>query len=182
MSIGKGCAAAALAVGLAFGLTAADARQWNPTPQALAQDYLQILHMKPGGEVVMVQWFAPPMVAAQPEAAELLDKYVLIAVVHARLGPGGTMLFDDIPPLKATDGDGTPLKLLTGGDIPKNVAQGVQALNGMLKQSIGAMGQGMKFFVFEPGAVKACGKGKLSIPYAGETYTYDTPIPGCQAQ
>jgi len=27
--------------------------------------------------------------------------------------------------------------------------------------------------------VRACSKGKLVIPLAGETYFYNTPIPGC---
>jgi hypothetical protein len=47
-----------------------------------------------------------------------------------------------------------------------------------MRQTIGQMGQGMHFFAFE-GGVHACEKGQLSIPFAGETYIYDTPIPGC---
>jgi len=52
----------------------------------------------------------------------------------------------------------------------------VQAI---LQKSIGPMGQGFRWFVFEGGAVHACETGGLSVAYDGETYTYETPIPGC---
>jgi hypothetical protein len=42
------------------------------------------------------------------------------------------------------------------------------------------MGKGMRMFVFEGGAIDACKKGQLSVPLASETYTWDTPFPGCE--
>jgi len=38
----------------------------------------------------------------------------------------------------------------------------------------------MKMFVFESGAIDSCKKGQLAVPLAGETYTWDTPFPGCE--
>lgn len=159
----------------------ADARPWKPSPSAVAQDYLQIQQMKPGGELVVLMWIAPPMIDV-PAAKELLEKYVVIAIVHGRTGPAGTLLFDDIPDLQALDGAGKPLHLYTEADMPADMAQGVQALQGVVRQALGAMGKGMTFFVFDGSKVKACTKGKLTIPYDGEDYTYETPIPGCPAE
>jgi hypothetical protein len=50
-----------------------------------------------------------------------------------------------------------------------------------LRQSLGAMGKAMKTFVFDAGAVHSCESGRLSVLFAGETYTWDTPFPGCDA-
>jgi len=159
----------------------AGARPWKTTPQGVAQDYAQILDMRGQGEIVLVVWMSPPMLGAPPQAQQLMDKYVVIGVVHGRMGPGGSMLFDVIDTLKAKDGNGTTLKLLEGDKLPDDISQFVLAMGGTMKQAIGAMGQGMRFFVFENGGVHACTKGKLAIPYAGEVYTYETPIPGCPA-
>lgn len=41
------------------------------------------------------------------------------------------------------------------------------------------MGQGTHWFVFEANNVHSCGVGGLAVPYDGELYTYQTPIPGC---
>jgi hypothetical protein len=37
----------------------------------------------------------------------------------------------------------------------------------------------MEFFTFDAGRAHACAKGAISIPLAGETYTWETPFPGC---
>jgi hypothetical protein len=37
----------------------------------------------------------------------------------------------------------------------------------------------MRWFVFDGSTIHSCQPGKLSVPYGGETYIYDTPIPGC---
>lgn len=172
--------AAALAVSAVLSVTAADARPWKPSPSAQALDYLQIQHMRPGGEVVVLFWIAPPMIEGQPAAAELLGKYVVLAVVHARPSRSGVIRFDDVPAVKAFDGNGKELHRYTDDDMPSDVAMGVHALSGIMKQSLGAMGEGMKFFVYDSEGVDACKAGKLVVPYADETYTFDTPVPGCK--
>lgn len=157
----------------------ADARPWKPTPQALAQDYAIIYDTRSANELVMVFWLVPQMYPDIPAAQKLFDNYVVVAALHGHAGPGGNLVFDYIDKLEAKDGNGKPLKLLAGADLPLDATQAVTAMGGVMKQTLGALGQGMSFFVFEKGSMQACGKGQLVIPYAGETYTYDTPIPGC---
>ena len=159
----------------------AGARPWKPKPQNLAQDYAQILDVRSQGEVVVLFWFVPEMAPETPAAAALLDKYVVIGVAHARSGPGGSMLFDAIDPLQVNDANGKPLTFLDGDKLPSDISDLVTAMGGTMRQSLGAMGQGMRFFVYESAGVHACSKGGISIPYEGEGYTYDTPIPGCPA-
>jgi hypothetical protein len=91
------------------------------------------------------------------------------------------MLFDAIDPLQIKDANGKPLTLLEGDKLPSDASQLVTAMGGTMKQALGAMGQGMRIFVYDNGGVHACAKGGLSIPYNGEVYTYDTPFPGCSA-
>ena len=159
----------------------AGARPWKTTPQGLAQDYVEIVDARSQGEIVVLFWFVPQMVAESPVAQALLDKYIIVGVVHARPGPGGSMLFDAIDTLQATDAGGKPLTLLEGDKLPSDVSQLVNAMGGTMKQALGAMGQGMRIFAFDNGGVHACSKGGISIPYDGEGYTYATPIPGCPA-
>jgi hypothetical protein len=64
-------------------------------------------------------------------------------------------------------------------DIPPAITGLLAGLQAALNQSLGAMGQGIRWFVFEAGGVHACGPGGLSIPFEGETHSYETPIPGC---
>ncbi len=160
-------------------VTAAQARPWKPEGAALAEDYAEILDSRPSGDLVMLMWIVPQIVKNSPAAAAMLDKYVMVGVVHGHVQPGGVVTFDDITTLTANDADGKPLKLLQGDDIPPGVAGGIVGITGVMRQTIGQMGQGMHFFAFEGASVHACAKGRLSIPFAGETYTYDTPIPGC---
>lgn len=161
--------------------TPAGARQWKPTPQTLAQDYSSILDNRGKGEMVMLKWFVPPVVPDPRNPPSMLDKYVIISVAHSHMQPGGIATFEPIDSLQVNDSKGAPLKLLTGGDIPPAVAGYIVTMEGSMRQSTGALGQGMHFFAYDGGDVHACTKGGISIPFAGVTYTYDTPIPGCPA-
>src|SRR5208282_6679010 len=69
-----------------------------------------------------------------------------------------------------------PLKLLNDDDIAPAVKGAVTTMEAAFRQSMGALGQGFHWFVFAGGTVNACKDGGLSIPFAGETYTYKTPI------
>lgn len=163
------------------GLPAA-ARPWKPTPQALAVDYAEIIHQRGSRDLVMVIWLVPQMLGvASEETRELLDKFALIGVVHGHMLVGGTMSYDSIGELQAADADGNALAPLAGDNIPPTAQGAVTTLQGVMKKMIGPMGEGIHWFVFEAGAVHSCEKGGLAIAYDGETYTYDTPIPGCPA-
>jgi hypothetical protein len=165
-------------------LSAASSRSWKATPSAIARDYATINDTRPGGEIVMLMWFVPTMVqtGATGSAAliAMLQKYVVMMVVHGRLDKTtGTIAFDDINTLEARDQADKPLTLLARNDLPPTTTGALTAVEAMFRQSLGATGNGMKMFVFQADGVDACKKGRLSIPLAGETYTWDTPIPGC---
>ncbi len=102
-----------------------------------------------------------------------------IGVVEARANPTGTLSFSPIDTLNANDADGAPLKHMTPNEVPPTLTGLLAALQAGLAQSLGPMGQGIHWFVFDGGGVHSCGKGGFSVPFDGETYTYETPIPGC---
>ena len=164
---------------LALAAGSASARPWKPDPKASAQDYSQIVHSKSNGDIVLLWWLVPQIVPTVPQAQDVLDKYVIIGIVEGHVSPVGSVSFIPIDTLTANDSSGKPLRHLTPNDVPPALTGLLAGLQAALAQSIGAMGQGMHWFVFDGGGIHACGSGGLAIPYQGETYTYETPIPGC---
>ena len=67
----------------------------------------------------------------------------------------------------------------SGSTDPAAVTQAINTLQALARQSLGPLGTGVRWFAFEGSMIHSCTPGKLSVPFAGETYTYDTPIPGC---
>jgi hypothetical protein len=156
------------------------ARVWNPQGKTLAEDYSVISDNRPDKNIVMLMWLTTPMVDNLPTVQALLDKYLIIGASITQIQTTGTLAGDgEMAGPQPVDMDGTQLKPLTGDQIPPAVQAILAGVGGMMRQSFGAMGQNMRFYVFDSGNVRACGKGKLSVPFAGVTYTYDTPIPGC---
>ena len=162
----------------------ASSRIWKATPQAVARDYAFINDTRPSGEAIFLGWFVPGM--AQPNAPNAaivianLQKYVVLVVVHAHLDKmTGSLSFEDVPALDARDQTGKPLTLVVRDALPPTTAAMAVGIETSLRQSLGAMGKGMKLFVFDAGDVNSCKRGSLSVPLAGDTYTWDTPIPGC---
>lgn len=172
---------AALAVLLVVAVPAT-ARPWKPRGEILAQEYSVITDTRPSHDLVEIFWMTWPMSSNRsPTIQQLLDKYIIVGVTHGQLDPGGKMIFNKEESVQAMDLAGTQLKALDENSYPPAVAGAVVTLAGFMRQSLGAMGEGMKFMVFEGASVRACEKGRLSVIFAGETYTYDTPIPGCPA-
>jgi hypothetical protein len=165
-------------------VSSASSRMWNATPDAIARDYATINDTRAGGEVVVLMWFVPALVRPDMSGAAnliaMLQKYVVVMTVHGRLDKAsGTLSFDDIDTLEARDQTGKPLNLLARSVMPPAPVAVLTAVETMFRQSLGAMGKGMKMFIVEAGDVDSCKKGGMSIPLAGETYTWNTPIPGC---
>jgi hypothetical protein len=132
----------------------------------------------------MLMWFAPPIVRSDTSGAAttkaLLEKYVVMMVLHGQLDKTtGVLSFDDIAALEAKDQNGRPLNRIASADLTPTTSALLAAMETMLRQSLGALGKGIRVFVFDAGAVKSCEKGKISVPFAGDTYTWQTPIPGC---
>jgi hypothetical protein len=167
-----------LAATLLIAVSPSSSRPWKPDAKAIAEDYAQILDHKPNGEIVLLWWIVPQTMLA-PSATQVLDQYVIIGMVDARITPTGQMTFANLSTLDANDAKGKPLKLLGSSEIPPTITGFLAAMQQALAQSLGAMGQGIHWFVFDGAGVHACGAGGLAIPFGGETYTYDTPIPGC---
>ena len=169
----------ALFVGLASSTSPVQCRIWSRNPVNLAQDYGLILDNRGNGEIVFIIWVSPPMLpSTSSETLEILDKYVLIGVVHVHSTKEGAK-FDRIGTLEVRDGDGQPLKTQATDALPPTVVGVFATMQSAFARSIGAVGQGTQWFVFEGGTVHACAKGSLSVLFADEEYTYNTPIPGC---
>jgi len=167
-----------------FVLRPVSARQWRATPDAIARDYATITDTRPNGELIMLMWIVPRMVLPNsPGAAAataMVQKYVLMVAVHCHLDKTtGIMSFDEIENLEIKDQSGKSLTPVVKADLPPTNTAMLAALEAMFSQSIGAMGKGMKMFVFDGANVDSCKKGQLSVPLANETYTWDTPFPGC---
>jgi len=157
------------------------ARPWKPAPNAMALDYSQIVDNRSGTgkEGVFLWWINPPSIAALlPAGREVFEKYVIIGAVHFHVSAAGVFTFDDIPALDAKSGS-TSLTPLNGDAIPPTVAGMLTTFKSSLGQALGSTGQGLRWFVFDAGSLHACDKGGLSVPLADETYTWDTPVPGC---
>jgi hypothetical protein len=155
-------------------------RQWKPTPAQLAGDYAMINHNKSNTEFVNIRWWAEPTVMPGTPLAGLLQKYILISVVHAHTNPpGGTMTTEDVDTLEVRDSSDMPLTPVPRDALPPAVIATLAGFEATFRQSIGRLGQGTKFFVFDAGTVRACEKGVISVPFSGETYTWETPFPGC---
>lgn len=175
----KRAAALLMATGACVALLAAPAsgRPWKPAPAQQASDYLTITHNKPG-ELIIIIWLGSPMMTSEA-SRQMLEKNIVIGIVDAHVAAAGTMSFQPIDRLQVLDETNTPLAVVTAETLTPVLAGVMTATQTLYRQSLGAMGQGIHWFVFDAGKVHACGKGLLSIPYAGEIYTYETPVPGC---
>jgi hypothetical protein len=110
---------------------------------------------------------------------EALDEYVVIGLIHGHAAPDGTITFDPAVAPEVSDGNGLALKLVGSDNMPSALVATLTRIQTGFAQYFGALGQGTHWFVFEGGSVHACGKGGMSVLFADEKYTYDTPIPGC---
>lgn len=183
--ISRSFAAIALAAFLFFGMyifspLRAEARTWNGSPAARALDYSEIIDTKPGGMMRVLVWLTPPMVpAANAQARKLFDQYVIIGAVDTMMQPNGIAEFPPVGSMQAWGANQEQLLLLHGDDLPPTMQGAMVAVRAALSRSLGAMGQHTQWFTFDAGSVRACEPGQLSVLIDGDTYTYDTPIPGC---
>ena len=78
----------------------------------------------------------------------MVQKYVLMVAVHGHLDKTtGIMSFDEIENLEVKDQSGKSLTPVVKADLPPTNTAMLAALEAMFRQSIGAMGKGMKMFV-----------------------------------
>jgi hypothetical protein len=153
------------------------ARVWKPTPAQMAQDYTVINHNKGTDGRVVIQWVSSPGFTA-PTMQQLLDKYVVINIVRTRQAPTGLTTWDDVEGVQVSDSKDQPLKEVTPAAMPPTLIGFMAQVDATVNQSTQGKAK-TKWLVFEAGGVNACTPGRLSVVYEGETYTFDTPIPGC---
>jgi hypothetical protein len=157
-------------------------RTWKPTPAQIASDYASINHNRGNGEFVTIGWWAAPTARPGTQIRSVLERYVLISVTHSHLNvrePADGLRFDNIDRLEVRDESGNALSPLEQDTLPPADIGLLSTFEAGYRNGLGPRGKGTKFFVFDAGPVRACEKGGISVPYAGETYTWETPFPGC---
>ena len=169
----------ALVPALAFVLlvTPAMARLWKPTPDQLAADYVSITHNKGTEGRVLLSWMASPVITS-PALKPILDKYVVLSIVHTRQAVAGPVTWDDIQGVQVSDGNGQALKEVAADAMPPTLVGMIAASDATIRQN--TQGKGKVYWgVWEAGSIAACQKGKLVVTYNGEAYSFDTPLPSC---
>ena len=151
---------------------------WKPSARAVAQDYAQIIDDRSNGDIIIVWWLVPQMFDKKA-AQDIMSKNAIFGVLKAHISSDVTFSFAEVDHLEVKRSDGTSLTPLSGDQIPPTVAGTLATIEAGLRQGLGAMGRGIHWFVFDGTDVDSCAKGGLSVPFAGEVYTYETPVPGC---
>ena len=151
---------------------------WKPSATVVAQDYAQIIDDRANDEIIIVWWLVPQMFADKA-AQDIASKNVIFGVLKAHVSSDAAFSFDEVDHLEVKRSDGTPLTPLPGDQIPPALAETLATVEAGFRQGLGAMGRGVRWFVFDGTNVDSCAKGGLSVPFAGEIYTYETPVPGC---
>jgi hypothetical protein len=167
-------------------VTPSSARPWKPRPEIVARDYGLILDNRSNNEQVLIMWVVRPGLSAppgSPGAAVLdatFDEHVVIFLSHSHLNPGtAESTFETVNSLNAMDWQQRSLKPLSREKLSPASNGVLTTMEQAMRQAYGKMGEHFNGFVFEAGAVRACEQGGLAVLYAGETYTWETPIPGC---
>jgi hypothetical protein len=116
-------------------------------------------------ELVVALWFVPQMVPnsrGAEVAKAMLQNYVVVVGAHGRLQSAtGTMSFENVDALPAMDQSGKSLTPVARDSLPPTNAGMLTALESSSQQTLGAMGNGMKMFVFDAGDVGSCKRGQL---------------------
>jgi hypothetical protein len=107
-------------------------REWKPSPSALARDYAVIVDQSHDRDTRIVIWVASPMLSDN-QAQQILEDYVMIAVVRAHYSPAGVMSIDTSDAVQVQDADAKPLQGLSGDKIPPVVKGSVTAAASMLR-------------------------------------------------
>jgi hypothetical protein len=146
-------------------LSTAPSLQSRPWPRNApnAADYLIINDNRGGGDVVMVFWLASPLIppSGQQAARDLLDKYVVVGVVHAHTNKDATFTLLDMDTMSPA------------------IVGTLATIKAAFGRSLGEFGKGIQWFVFANGSVNPCVKGGMAVRFENENYTYVTPVPGC---
>ena len=171
-------------IAFAMFLSSAAALQSRPWPRNAPNpaDYLIINDNRGNGDIVLVFWLASPLIpvsATQQAARDLLDKYVVIGVVHAHASKDATFTFDRAATPEVTGAKNERLQLLDLDAMSPAIVGALATVKMAFSHSLGEFGKGIQWFVFASGSVNPCSNGGMAVQFEKEKYTYVTPVPGC---
>jgi hypothetical protein len=171
-------------VAFAVFLSTAFSLQSRPWPRNApnAADYLIINDNRGNGDNVLVFWLASPLIpasAGKQAARDLLDKYVVLGVVHAHTNKDATFTFDRAATPEVTDTKNERLRLLDIDTMSPAIVGTLATVKTAFSHSLGEFGKGIQWFVFANGSVNPCSNGGMAVQFENEKYTYVTPVPGC---
>jgi hypothetical protein len=156
-------------------------RPW-PRNKPNAADYLVINDNRGNGDFVLVFWLASPLIppsATNQSARDMLDKYVVVGVVHAHTTKEATFTFDRAGAPAVTGSKSEPLQLLDMTTMSPAIVGSLATVKTAFSQSLGEFGKGVQWYVFANGSVNPCSNGGMAVQFENEKYTYATPVPGC---
>ncbi len=158
-------------------------RTWKPTPLQAAQDYLTIEHGISDYEHVVVFWYAPEFFGNDPGSAEIrkiTQDYLMVALMHFKVDDLGRFeVF--VPEAVSVESDGSePLTQIPASELPPVTSALVDVMTKTVAGGMGKVGSGMRMFLFDGSSVNSCREGVLSITFNEESYTFETPLPGCK--
>jgi hypothetical protein len=155
-------------------------RPW-PRNTPNAADYLVINDNRGNGDIVLVFWLASPLipVSSGQAARDMLDKYVVIGVVHAHTTKESTFTFDRAGTPDVTGAKNERLQLLEMDAMSPAIVGALATIKTAFSHSLGEFGKGIQWYVFANGSVNPCSNGSLAVQFENEKYTYATPVPGC---
>jgi hypothetical protein len=163
----------------------AEARKWRVTPTDLAGDYTQIIDQRSDKDVVVIYWIAPETMNPEMQNAEvyraMLRENLIVGVAHGTPSNTGRLNFRVPEGLSVQTCDGKSRQPMAKESWPPMVSAFSAVIQNFMTQSLGQLGEGFHWFVFEGKGIESCGKGRFWVSYAGEKYNYDTPIPGCSS-
>ena len=156
-------------------------RPW-PRNKPNAADYLVINDNRGNGDFVLVFWLASPLIppsATNQSARDMLDKYVVVGVVHAHTTKEATFTFDRAGAPAVTGSKSEPLQLLDMTTMSPAIVGSLATVKTAFSQSLGEFGKGVQWYVFANGSVNPCSNGGMAVQFENEKYTYTAPVPGC---
>jgi hypothetical protein len=162
--------------------TPASARTWKTTSVDLAREFAIIDDQRTPQELVRVIWLTPKMVPlgqGSVLAKELLTDYLVIGIIHLVISEGGNVNYPTIiSPIIELRGRGA-LPPTAIDALNPEASKFIVAIQEFMSKSFGEMGEGMHWSIYNGDGIDSCRTGEIIVPYDGERYNYNLPIPGC---
>lgn len=182
MHFPKKASVVALAFALAVFSSDSHARKWKPASHDLANDYVLIEHNKSNGEITLLMWVAPEIIAEADrtvQLAEILGEYLLLGVVTMKVSDLAEVTFDADDEITVTPFLKGSIRPSSTDSLPPVVNSIAFMLGDVFAKAMGPLGEGLTWHIFRGTDIRSCNAGGFTVSYKGEDYRYETPIPGC---